>query len=537
MRISNVAYGGEGKVTWNILNDDVTPPINTVAPVVSADGNFSFTTTNGTWDPGFPGIQAFSYQWQRFSGGLWNDVSDERYQTYICRDADNGTTVRCVVSAVHQQGVVAGTSNASSGITGANVFVIAAGMVILYAGTYTGPVDGWELYTTGLDRLICGAGDSVNLEGTTAGLTGSSNSASFGSISYGGNHAPANQIAVGNYTSGYANSNTVDYGGPGGQHIHLGANCSPATGLSTSIKPRHTKFTVLTNPSPANFLPAGSIQMNDNNVWADGTAFYAPLDETGSGRAAFVCGSNKFEYLPASASTHTFTWKTGNAPYTAASHAHSRSLSNTNRPGAQPAPQVGNYGVAGYIDNTTTPGAPTSGHSHTQTRTVAIGNMSGNLLKFWKITGRSIPKGAAIMMHPSKSSLSGSIWEYCNGTNFTIDMRGKMLAIPDEGWVTRYPQYNIPLAFAPTGYPAHGAPTFATNPVDYTLTNPVATNNANWPHYHARTGAANAPLGVNYSGHSVENITHTHSISSGTLTSTYYPGVVYLSFVRYIGPQ
>jgi hypothetical protein len=186
-----------------------------------------------------------------------------------------------------------------------------------------------------------------------------------------------------------------------------------------------------------------------------------------------------------------------------------------------------NYGLEIYLDNTT----PTGGHQHTQARSVTINNMPGTLLKFWKIKSRSIPKGSAIMMHTSKSSLSGSIWEYCNGTNSTIDMRGKLLAIPDEGWVTRYPQ-----APAPSGYPSHGAPTFATNPVDYTLNNPVATNNGNWPHYHARTSFQNLQYGSNQAGHTVENITHSHGVSGGTLTSTYTPGFVFLSFVRYIGP-
>ena len=532
MRISNVAYGGEGKVTWNILNDDVTPPVNTVAPVVTADSRYSFATTDGTWDPGFPGIQAFSYQWQRFSGGSWVDVSDERYQTYICRDADNGTTVRCIVNAVHQGGVVSGTSNASSGITASNVFVIPAGMVVLYPGNYTGPIDGWELYTPGLDRLISGASDILNNEGTTAGESGSSNSASFGSIAYGGNHAPASSTPV-NSPGGYFPTTTVWYGGPGGQHLHVGANCSPATGLSTPMKPRHMKFTLLTNPSPANFLPAGCIQMSHYASWTDGTEFYAPLDETGNGRAAFVCGSNKFEYLPSSASAHTFTWTTGkvlNVP-----HSHARPTSpaqGSYRPTAYPSPLAPvNYGLETYVDNTT----PTGGHNHTHTRTVSIGNMGGKLLKFWKVTGRSIPKYDCVMIHTSRSSLNTFQWVFCNGQGSTIDMRNQVLAMPDEGWLTRYPQYNIPLAFAPTGYPAHGAPTFATNPVDYTFDNPVATNNGNWPHYHARTAFNNLQYGSNLAGHTAENITHSHGVSSGTLTSNYYPGVIYLSFVKFIG--
>jgi hypothetical protein len=537
MRISNVAYGGEGKVTWNILNDDVTPPVNTVAPVVSATGRYSFASTDGTWDPGFPGIQAFSYQWQRFSGGSWNNVSDEIYQTYICRDADNGTTVRCVVSAIHQEGVVTGISNASSGITSSNVFVIPAGMVILYPGNYTGPVDGWELYTAGADKLICGDTDLSGTEGTTAGETGFSNSASFGSIAYGGNHAPASQTPT-NSPGGYFSTPTVWFGGPGGQHLHVGANCSPATGLSTPMKPRHIKFTLLTNPSPANFLPAGCIQMSEYASWTDGTAFYAPLDETGNGRAAFVCGSNKFEYLPASASAHTFTWTTGKALNVPHSHARPTTpAQGSYRPAAYPSPLAPvNYGLETYLDNTT----PTGGHNHTHTRTVSIKNIQGKLLKFWKITGRSIPKYDTVMIHTSRSSLLANQWKFCNGLDFSIDMRGQMLAIADAEWGTRYPQYvvspSFPEGYAPTGYPINGAPTFATNPVDYTLDNPVATNNGNWPHYHARTAFNNLQYGSNQAGHTLENITHSHGVSSGTLSSTYIPGFIKLSFVQYRGP-
>jgi hypothetical protein len=85
-----------------------SPPVNTVAPVVSGVGivGQTLTTTNGTWT-GSP-IPTYTYQWQRNGSNIGSATS----QTYVLVSADAGTNVRCVVTATNAIGSASANSNA-----------------------------------------------------------------------------------------------------------------------------------------------------------------------------------------------------------------------------------------------------------------------------------------------------------------------------------------------------------------------------------------------------------------------------------------
>lgn len=84
-----------------------SPPVNTVAPVVSGNTwvGQTLTTTNGTWD-GSP--TSYIYQWQR--DGV--NISGATSNTYTLVLADAGTDVRCVVTAINGSGSASANSNA-----------------------------------------------------------------------------------------------------------------------------------------------------------------------------------------------------------------------------------------------------------------------------------------------------------------------------------------------------------------------------------------------------------------------------------------
>jgi hypothetical protein len=83
-----------------------SPPVNTVAPVVTGTGyvGFTLTTTDGTWT----GSPTFAYQWQR--SGV--DIGGATSSTYVVTLADEGVPVRCVVTATNGDGSASANSNA-----------------------------------------------------------------------------------------------------------------------------------------------------------------------------------------------------------------------------------------------------------------------------------------------------------------------------------------------------------------------------------------------------------------------------------------
>ncbi len=91
-------------VEWS---DCFETPVNTVAPVISGSTGIGevLTATTGTWDAP---IANYSYQWQRDTV----DISGETGTTYTTTLADDGTSVRCVVTAATFTDSVTANSNA-----------------------------------------------------------------------------------------------------------------------------------------------------------------------------------------------------------------------------------------------------------------------------------------------------------------------------------------------------------------------------------------------------------------------------------------
>ena len=94
-------------------------PENTINPAISgiAKNGETLTTTNGTWDytP-----TTFTYQWQ--NNGVNIDLATSK--TYLTAYTDIGDNVRCVVTALSEQGLSPANSNdlsIASQISGTNL--------------------------------------------------------------------------------------------------------------------------------------------------------------------------------------------------------------------------------------------------------------------------------------------------------------------------------------------------------------------------------------------------------------------------------
>lgn len=122
----------DGDYTYHLYSTTATPvfvaPNNTVAPVITTDGTPEtgevVTCSTGTWD-GIPG-PTFTHQWQRDSGSGFVDVSGATAADYTLVGDDEGTTLRCVVTATNSQGSdIANSGTISPTAAGASPWVAA----------------------------------------------------------------------------------------------------------------------------------------------------------------------------------------------------------------------------------------------------------------------------------------------------------------------------------------------------------------------------------------------------------------------------
>jgi hypothetical protein len=127
-----------------------TPPVNTVAPVISGSGIISYplSCADGTWT-GTPVI-TYTYQWKR--NGI--DIVGETNSTYILDNADYGNAITCEVTGTNAFGFSSAVSNTITGTAIAPVNTVApviAGTNVVGStltttkGTWT--VDPTPLYT------------------------------------------------------------------------------------------------------------------------------------------------------------------------------------------------------------------------------------------------------------------------------------------------------------------------------------------------------------------------------------------------------
>ena len=115
-----------------------SPPVNTVAPVVSGTASFGSTlsTTNGTWT-GTATI-TFTYQWQRAGSNIGSATNS----TYTLVAADVGNAIRCVVTGTNGVGNSSANSNATS-----TVVAVAPGAPTIGSATATGATTATVAFT------------------------------------------------------------------------------------------------------------------------------------------------------------------------------------------------------------------------------------------------------------------------------------------------------------------------------------------------------------------------------------------------------
>jgi hypothetical protein len=105
--------------TWNYTV--VVPPANTVAPALTgtAEVEQTLTCTQGTWSPAG---DTYAYQWQANSGGGYTNISGATSSTFVLLPAQEGATVRCVVTATNAAASVSANSNATGTVAPAPPF-------------------------------------------------------------------------------------------------------------------------------------------------------------------------------------------------------------------------------------------------------------------------------------------------------------------------------------------------------------------------------------------------------------------------------
>jgi hypothetical protein len=87
-------------------------PTNTAPPVVSGTAQLgqTLTTTTGTWT--YQTAPSYSFQWQRCnsSGASCSTITGASASTYLVESADNGSTLRAVVTAQNADGTTSASS-------------------------------------------------------------------------------------------------------------------------------------------------------------------------------------------------------------------------------------------------------------------------------------------------------------------------------------------------------------------------------------------------------------------------------------------
>lgn len=104
-----------GMVAYNQVVATPTAPSNTVAPAVTGTAvtGQTLTCTTGTWT-GYP-APTFTYQWKRNGTAITGATNS----TYVLVTADEGTAVKCTVTATNASGAVNADSNTVNPTSGA----------------------------------------------------------------------------------------------------------------------------------------------------------------------------------------------------------------------------------------------------------------------------------------------------------------------------------------------------------------------------------------------------------------------------------
>jgi hypothetical protein len=364
------------------------------------------------------------------------------------------------------------------GFTSPYVYKIPADTVIFYNGTYSAPVDGWELYSAATDKFIIG----TTTQGEVGVVTAASGSttATATSLSTAGAHSGNfNPPSAGGYTSLTTAAKVA------GDHTHT---ISPTSASATSeIKPIHTKITMLRTTAEQKFFPVNTIHIGATNIFGGTQKLAATSDR-------YISGSTEVADGAATDQSVTLT-----ADYYVSSHSHSYPPYDTYG-GALTSSYQQNYD-SGYD----------SAHTHVVTATASITALKGKLLKLWIAASKQLPKSSVVVMYCGDISTLPSYWKICDGTNGTVDMTGYFLG------------------YATSAATDHGAVTSETN--TYTTSGPTAASD---PYTHAHYLLSYGYYTTTYRAHASQNVTHTHTVAGGSVTSDALPASIKLAFIQLV---
>jgi len=178
-------------------------PVNLVAPAITGTAEIgnTLTTSDGTWT-GAP-APTFTYQWQRGTTNIAGATSS----TYTVQLEDEGSTIRCVVTATNSLGSVSANSASTSTIPD-----VALGDAV-GGGFYGGKInDGGTEYYLIVAPKASGENSSkqwktsnTTTSGTTSTIDGPSNTSAM--ISAGAAAHPAadfcDDLSIGGFTDWY----------------------------------------------------------------------------------------------------------------------------------------------------------------------------------------------------------------------------------------------------------------------------------------------------------------------------------------------
>ncbi len=107
-------YGQSSATSAPLGPVTASPPVNVTAPVLTGttQRTYALTATQGTWTG--PGISC-TYQWQRSvdGGTSWSNITAATSVTYMLGVADEGTSLRMLVTATNVDGAASAPSNAT----------------------------------------------------------------------------------------------------------------------------------------------------------------------------------------------------------------------------------------------------------------------------------------------------------------------------------------------------------------------------------------------------------------------------------------
>ena len=365
------------------------------------------------------------------------------------------------------------------GFTSPYVYKIPADTVIFYNGTYSAPVDGWSIYSAASGNLIIGTATQGEV-GVVTAVSGST-VATVGTLATAGLHRGSGVSSVGG--AGTYDRDTVF----SGDHTH--AITPSSITVSTDMRPVSTTITMLRTTAEQQFFPVNTIHIGATNLFGGTQKLAATFDRYVSGGSTVTDNASVEHSI-------SFTVAQNN------SGSHNHHPVGSSLQGGATGPGTSN---PRYV------GGSNANHSHTLGGYASITALKGKLLKLWIAASKQLPKSSVVVMYCGDISTLPSYWKICDGTNGTVDMQGYFLG------------------YATSAATAHGAVTSETT--TYSTSGPTVGSN-NYTHEHYTLATSPFSFGTRY--HAVESFSHTHTLSSGSLTTNVLPANIKLAFIQLV---